>query len=171
MSLSPSFIRFLTERRSRRSDPCVKVLIWCSCFFGLCGLVFGINEYHQSNTYVERYCQIKSNEVVGPLKKSRWKPAWNITILDEGNDRIESSSTYSLKWWATSIAQAKKLNQIYRCYRHHNYPSPGTWSWQWNKPSKLKAYSFLFAFSVFFIVGSVLFILRKYYQHQERRRQ
>jgi hypothetical protein len=82
-------------------------------------LGYGNWEWWQSNTYLECHCQVKFVEVIGPLRKTKWKPAWNITVLDEGNERTTKiddklilRTTYP-KWWALYVAHKKEVRTSY----------------------------------------------------------
>jgi len=68
---------------------------------------------------VERHCQVTFVEAIDPLRKGKWKPAWNITVLDDGNetttkidDKLILGTTYP-KWWALYVAQRKEVRTFY----------------------------------------------------------
>jgi hypothetical protein len=83
----PSFKTFLTKDEDRNYIPYVKLLIFLLYSFAAATLGSGSWVLWQSSTYVERHCQVKFIEVMGTLHKGQWKPAWDITVLDEKNER------------------------------------------------------------------------------------
>ncbi|CAF4187971.1 unnamed protein product [Adineta steineri] len=171
-----SFKTFLTEDGSNKNGSLVVTIIVLSYFFALFPLlIFGINEIRQAKTCVKRRCRVISMGVDGPLQNRFWRPVWKITTLDEENvgitgmdQTVVSQVLYSSKSWAQRVAKKKKINQMYSCYRHRDYPADGSWGYQWHKPTKLNAYIMLVTVLVLCVLGSTLFLLRQYYLPREQ---
>ncbi|UJR38769.1 hypothetical protein I4U23_031434 [Adineta vaga] len=83
-----------------------------------------------------------------------------LQLLTKVEDFVKSPSQYSPKSFALNIAQRKKLHQIYKCYRHPDYPNSG-WGWQWDESSKFEAYCFICVPILLFIIPIILIILRE----------
>ncbi len=114
-----SFKTFLTKDGYGKDTSYVKLLILFSYLSAPIPLGCGSWQLWQSSTYVERHCQVKFVEVIGSLRKDKWKPAWHITVLDEENERTTKidnklilGNTYP-KWWALNVAQEKEVRTFY----------------------------------------------------------
>ncbi|UJR10955.1 hypothetical protein I4U23_015140 [Adineta vaga] len=169
------FEQFLTKNGSRTAATCyigiITIAYTLSAFIFLCGTL----QLWQSISYVEQMCQVKSNDVVSTSGGSYWRPSWKITLTDRTSGIelimdgvITASNSYSSTWEALRVSRQKKIDQSFPCYQYRSYPLIGSWTWHWHEPTILTVFGYIFAFLVFFIIGTSLLKLRTSYQDEEQ---